>query len=131
MKTFRLLLGAGSGLAFLTVGLGAFGAHALKNLVGAAELEIFRTGVHYQGLHALGLLVIALLARLRPSPLLTWAGTLLFAGVILFSGSLYLLALTGIRGFGAVTPIGGLAFLAGWGCLTAAAWRWPENEKSS
>ena len=93
---------------FLAVGLGAFGAHALKSRLTPDMLAIFETGVRYQVYHALALL---LLAALRGPNKSGWCFT---AGIVLFSGSLYLLALTGVRKWGAVTPIGGLLFLAGW-----------------
>ncbi|MBI5246104.1 MAG: DUF423 domain-containing protein [Elusimicrobia bacterium] len=93
---------------FLAVGLGAFGAHALKTRLTPEMLAIFETGVKYQVYHALALL---LLAALRGPSKAAWCFS---AGIVLFSGSLYILAFTGIRKFGAITPIGGLLFLAGW-----------------
>lgn len=98
----------GAGLMFLAVGLGAFGAHALKARLSPDMLAIFETGVRYQVYHALALL---LLASLRGPSKAAWCFT---AGIALFSGSLYILALTGVRKWGAVTPIGGVLFLAGW-----------------
>jgi uncharacterized membrane protein YgdD (TMEM256/DUF423 family) len=109
------VLGAVS--AFLGVALGAFGAHALKSRLSSEALAIFETGVRYQMFHALALLVVA--ARL-PDPRGSIAGWLFVAGTVLFSGSLYALALTGIRGLGAITPVGGLCFLAGWALLALA-----------
>jgi len=93
---------------FLAVGRGAFGAHALKARLSPEMLAIFETGVKYQVYHALALL---LLAALRGPSKAAWCFT---AGIVIFSGSLYILALTGIRKFGAITPIGGVLFLAGW-----------------
>ena len=93
---------------FLAVGLGAFGAHALKERLSPEMLTIFETGVRYQVYHALALL---LLAALRGPGKAAWCFT---AGIVLFSGSLYILALTGVKKWGAVTPIGGVLFLAGW-----------------
>lgn len=98
----------GAGFMFLAVVLGAFGAHALKNRLTPDMLAVFETGVRYQVYHALALL---LLASLRGPEKAAWCFT---AGIIVFSGSLYALALTGTRKWGAVTPIGGLLFLAGW-----------------
>ncbi|MBI2789101.1 MAG: DUF423 domain-containing protein [Elusimicrobia bacterium] len=98
----------GAGLMFLAVGLGAFGAHALKARLEPDMLAVFETGVRYQVYHALALL---LLASLRGPSKAAWCFTV---GIALFSGSLYLLALTGVRKWGAVTPIGGVLFLAGW-----------------
>ncbi|MDD5302521.1 MAG: DUF423 domain-containing protein [Elusimicrobia bacterium] len=98
----------GAGFMFLAVGLGAFGAHALKARLSPEMLAIFETGVRYQAYHALALL---LLAALRGPSKAGWCFT---AGIVLFSGSLYLLALTGARKWGAVTPIGGVLFLIGW-----------------
>ena len=98
----------GAGFMFLAVGLGAFGAHALKTRLTQDMLAIFETGVRYQVYHALALL---LLAAVRGPSKAGWCFT---AGIVLFSGSLYLLALTGVRKWGAVTPIGGVLFLIGW-----------------
>ncbi len=103
-----LMMRLGAGFMFLAVGLGAFGAHALKARLEPDMLAIFETGVRYQIYHALALL---LLAGLRGPSKAAWCFT---AGIALFSGSLYILALTGVRKWGAVTPIGGVLFLAGW-----------------
>lgn len=103
-----LMVRLGAGLMFLAVGLGAFGAHALKARLTPEMLAIFETGVKYQVYHALALL---LLASLRGPSKAAWCFTF---GIALFSGSLYLLALTGVRKWGAVTPVGGVLFLAGW-----------------
>ena len=103
-----LMMRLGAGFMFLAVGLGAFGAHALKAKLAPDMLVIFETGVRYQVYHALALL---LLASLRGPSKAAWCFT---AGIALFSGSLYLLALTGVRKWGAVTPIGGVLFLIGW-----------------
>lgn len=109
--------------AFSGVGLGAFAAHALKSQLSPEYLAVFQTAVHYQMLHALALLGLALLARQLPGRWLVAAGNLLVLGVVLFSGSLYALALSGVGALGMVTPLGGLAFLAGWWCLGVHAWR--------
>ena len=116
-----LLLAAFFG--FTGVGLGAFAAHALKNRLSSEYLAVFQTGVHYQMLHALALLALALLVRQLPGRLLLVAGYLFALGIVLFSGSLYALTLSGISALGMITPVGGLAFLAGWLCLGLSAWR--------
>ena len=108
----------GAALAFLGVMLGAFGAHALKNKFPEPKHEQYwNTAVQYQMYHALGLLVIGILSMdslIGDSTLLSWASYLMFAGVIFFSGSLYILAITGVKRLGAITPIGGLLFLVAW-----------------
>jgi uncharacterized membrane protein YgdD (TMEM256/DUF423 family) len=106
--TPELMTRLGAGFMLLAVGFGAFGAHALKSRLDPGMLAIFETGVRYQAYHALGLL---LLAALRGPGKAAWCFT---AGIVVFSGSLYVLALTGVRKWGAVTPVGGLLFLAGW-----------------
>ena len=115
------LFGAlGASLALLAVALGAFGAHALQDRLEPRALEIFDTAVRYQMSHALALVLLAaLLPRLHPGLGLT-AGWAFVAGILVFSGSLYLLVATGVGRWGAVTPIGGVAFLVAWGCLVAA-----------
>lgn len=121
MRVF-IVLGAINML--VAVLLGAFGAHALRARLSADWLAIWQTGVHYQMVHALGLLALAfLLDRTGAAPFRA-AGWLMFAGIVLFSGSLYLLVLTQVRLLGAVTPIGGLAFLAAWAWTAYGAWRW-------
>lgn len=114
-------------LGFLAVALGAFGAHALKERLSAEALGWWQTGVLYQGLHALALLGVALAAAARPGRLLHVAGVCFALGVLVFSGSLYVLALTGARWLGAVTPLGGLLLLAGWLALLGAARRRPTD----
>jgi len=122
MDRIFFVLGALSGA--MAVGLGAFGAHGLKTRLPADLLATFETGVRYQMYHALALLAVAWAAtRWSGSHLPTSAGWLFVAGTVLFSFSLYLLALTGQRWLGAVTPLGGVAFVAGWVCLALAAWR--------
>jgi uncharacterized membrane protein YgdD (TMEM256/DUF423 family) len=101
--------------AFIGVGMGAFGAHALKATLSPEMLAIYQTGVAYQMWHALGLLGIGILRQLDPdSKLIPWAGWLMFIGILLFSGSLYLLALLNLRWLGMITPIGGVCFLIAW-----------------
>ena len=119
----RTFLALGSLSALVSVAAGAFGAHALKARLAPDLLAAFETGARYQMFHALGLVAVAWAAGRFPGALVGAAGWLLVAGTVLFSGSLYLLALTGTRGLGAVTPLGGLAFLAGWACLAWAALR--------
>ncbi|HEY0970641.1 MAG TPA: DUF423 domain-containing protein [Gemmatimonadales bacterium] len=116
-----LLLGAIS--AGLAVAAGAFGAHALRARLSAGDLAVFETAVRYQMYHALALLAVAWVAQQVPGALPRAAGWLFVAGTVVFSGSLYTLVLAGQRWLGAVTPIGGVAFLAGWACLAAAALR--------
>ncbi len=120
-----LMLGAVSGL--IAVGAGAFGAHALRARLTPELLGVFETGARYQMYHALALVVAAWVVSRWPESLAAWAGWLFLAGTIVFSGSLYALALTGVRWLGAVTPLGGLCFLAGWLCLALAAARAPSG----
>ncbi|MFA7623364.1 MAG: DUF423 domain-containing protein [Pusillimonas sp.] len=105
------------------VGAGAFGAHGLKAILSADMLAIWQTAVLYQMIHGLGILGIAALLAHRPDNRMVVAGLLMFAGIVIFSGSLYILTLTGVRGLGAITPVGGAAFIAGWALLAWAAWR--------
>ncbi len=102
---------------FLAVALGAFGAHGLKNHFDDYQMSVFRTGVDYQFYHSLALGLVACLLRNFPMPLFKASAILFVVGMVVFSGSLYLLAFTKIRLLGAITPIGGLCFLAGWACL--------------
>ena len=119
-RTF-LLVGAFAGC--VGVALGAFGAHGLRTRLSAEMLAVFETGVRYQMYHALAILVVALAAARLDGWLIRAAGWLFTTGIVLFSGSLYALALSGVTWLGAVTPVGGLAFLAAWGCLVIAALR--------
>jgi uncharacterized membrane protein YgdD (TMEM256/DUF423 family) len=113
----------GAAFAFLGVGLGAFGVHGLRSVLDAEALQTFETGARYQMYHALGLVLLAALSpRLAEGPA-TWTGWLFTAGILLFSGSLYLLAVTGTRWLGAITPLGGLCLLAGWALLVYAGVR--------
>jgi uncharacterized membrane protein YgdD (TMEM256/DUF423 family) len=114
------VIGAASG--FIAVALGAFAAHGLKARLAPDVLATFEVGVRYQMYHALALFAVAWACTRWPGTLANAAGWLFVAGTLVFSGSLYLLALTGEKWLGAVTPLGGLAFLAGWACLAAAAW---------
>jgi len=115
-----LVLGALSG--FSSVAAGAFGAHALRQRLDEKLLAVFETGARYQMFHALALLVIGALAARGESRALAVAGWAMVAGTVLFSGSLYALALSGVRGLGAITPLGGVAFLVGWLALAWAVW---------
>ena len=110
-----ILLGAING--FLAVAFGAFAAHALENILSPGLLEIFNTGVEYQALHALALLIVGLLGTSPQTKGLTLAGWSFATGILLFSGSLYLMALTDGRWLGIITPFGGTAFLLGWAAL--------------
>jgi uncharacterized membrane protein YgdD (TMEM256/DUF423 family) len=118
----RLFLALGAWSAFVAVAAGAFGAHALRARLAPDLLAVFETGARYQMYHALGLVAVAwALSRSGGAGLPLLAGWLFVAGTVLFSGSLYLLALSGVRWLGAVTPLGGAAFLAGWVCLALGA----------
>ena len=120
----RLALTLAALLLFAAVGLGAFGAHALKTRLAPDMQAIWQTAVQYHVWHALGLLAVGLFTMQRPdAPGASLAAWLFVAGIVLFSGSLYALALSGVRGLGAVTPFGGVAFLAGWLAFAWAAWR--------
>jgi uncharacterized membrane protein YgdD (TMEM256/DUF423 family) len=123
MPTDRLFFALGAVLAGLSVAFGAFGAHGLRNSLSLEDLDIFETGARYQMYHALALLAVAWAYARWEAPLIQVAGWLFVAGLVIFSGSLYALVLTGQRWLGAVTPIGGLALLAGWVLLAWAAFR--------
>jgi uncharacterized membrane protein YgdD (TMEM256/DUF423 family) len=117
-KTFLLL---GAVAAFLAVALGAFGAHGLRARLSPEMLAVFQTGVQYHMSHALALILVSGIMGRMSGWLIQTAGWCFAAGIVFFSGSLYLLAVTGVTILGAVTPIGGLLFLAGWACLAFAA----------
>jgi len=124
MTTGRIFLAAGGIAMLAAVALGAFGAHALKARLSAEMLAVWRTGVEYHVYHALGLLAVGLIsAQFADSTLLKWSGWLMLAGIVLFSGSLYALALSGERWLGAITPIGGVAFLGAWALFVIAVLR--------
>ncbi|MEX2156997.1 MAG: DUF423 domain-containing protein [Gemmatimonadales bacterium] len=110
---------AGSVSAFLAVAVGAFGAHALRSRLHPTLLAAFESGARYQMFHALALLAVAWAASRWPSLPVRAAGWLFIGGTVVFSGSLYVLALTGARWIGALTPLGGLLFLGGWVALAA------------
>lgn len=115
----------GAAFMLLGVGAGAFGAHGLSSYFERYPnlAATYETAVRYHIYHALGLFAAAWLADKWPAALTTWAGYLFLAGILIFSGSLYLLVFTRQSWLGAITPIGGVAFIAGWGCLLLAAWR--------
>jgi uncharacterized membrane protein YgdD (TMEM256/DUF423 family) len=117
-RTFLLV---GAVAAFLGVALGAFGAHGLRARISPEMLAVFETAVRYQMYHALALVLTSVLMSRMGGWLAVTAGWCFIAGIALFSGSLYALALTGVTVLGAITPLGGLAFLAGWACLSLAA----------
>ena len=119
--TCKILIVTGTINAFLTIGIGAFGAHALKNRITPDMLVLFNTAAHYHGYHALGLILVGVSGYwLTSTRLLKWAGSLMFTGIMLFSGSLYLLSITGVRTLGMITPFGGIAFLLAWLLFTIA-----------
>lgn len=123
MARFFLIVAGISGL--LAVALGAFGAHGLRQRLAPDLLAIYQTGVQYHIYHTLALLAAGVLLLHAPqSTALRWCGWLFIAGITIFSGSLYVLSITGVRWLGAITPLGGGAFLAGWVALAVAAWRW-------
>ena len=124
MLLTRLFLTAAAILAGLAVAAGAFASHALKERLTERALEIFETAARYQMYHALALFLVAiLLSRTETiAPTLSIAGYAFIAGITIFSGSLYALSLTDIKWLGAITPLGGAAFLVGWGCVAIAAW---------
>lgn len=121
----RLLLALGAVAGFSAVAFGAFGGHGLRKKLAAVEdgakrLEWWQTGASYHLAHALAIGLAALVAERAPGAWAAAAAWAFLAGIALFSGSLYVMALTGLRRLGAITPLGGLAFLAGWGCVIAA-----------
>lgn len=119
----RLFFSLGAVFALIAVGAGAFGSHGLRGRLDADMLGVFEIGVRYQMYHALALLGAAWAATRWPGAWVTASGALFAVGIIIFSGSLYVLSLSGIRWLGAITPIGGLALLAGWLCLALAPFR--------
>lgn len=122
MAKWFVIIGAVSG--FLSVALGAFGAHGLNDKLSEHFMDIYQTGVQYQMYHSLSLLLIGILTnQWRNCAELLWSGYLMIVGIILFSGSLYVLSLTGITWLGAITPLGGTALLVGWFLLGLAAYK--------
>jgi uncharacterized membrane protein YgdD (TMEM256/DUF423 family) len=122
MAKLFITLASLSGMSAVT--FGAFGAHALKGKLDAHALEVFETAVQYHFYHSLALLAVGILALSQPhTTILKSSGWLFTIGIVVFSGSLYLLSVTGIRWLGAITPVGGLAFIGGWACLAAIGWK--------
>ncbi|TVP72690.1 MAG: DUF423 domain-containing protein [Gemmatimonadales bacterium] len=119
----RLLFLFGAGAGFLAVALGAFGAHALRDRLDPRMLEVFEVGVRYQLVHAVLLVVVAVLLARSGDGWFLGAGIALVVGMVFFSGSLYGLSLGGVRWLGAVAPVGGTAFLVGWALLAVGGWR--------
>lgn len=125
MQRMFLLFGATFG--FLAVALGAFGAHAIKGQISTEMLAVFQTGVQYQAMHAIALLLVAVLSDRLPEKQVRLAGYLFAVGIVIFSGSLYALSLTGVKALGAITPLGGLAFMGGWLSLVYAGLKMPAK----
>lgn len=119
----RVFFALGAFSAFIGVSAGAFAAHGLENRLSPEMLSIFEIGVRYQMYHAFALISTAWAYTKWPNLIVIVAGWLFVFGTILFSGSLYLLSISKTGWFGAITPLGGLAFLAGWLCLAWCAWR--------
>ena len=119
----NLYFAIGAAFSLLSVLLGAFGAHTLKGRLSEEMLGIFEVAVRYQMYHGIGLIVVSWAFSQWQSLYIPAAGWCFIVGILIFSGSLYILSLTGLRWLGAITPIGGLAFIAGWGCLVIAAFR--------
>lgn len=129
VRTFLFL---GTLFALLSVALGAFGAHILRDRLSVSDLAIFQTGVQYQGFHAFALILVGMCWMARPKlDRLKLAGWLFVGGTIIFSGSLYALSLTGVKWLGAITPIGGVCFLTGWLIAAMVAASLPEDPHSS
>lgn len=123
MPMDRFFFTVGSLMALLAVALGAFAAHGLKTRLSPDMLTIFEVGVRYQMYHALGLIAVAWASSRWPQSSAGLAGWSFILGIVIFSGSLYLLSVTGIRWLGAITPVGGVAFLIGWLLLAWTVWR--------
>ncbi|MCH1572137.1 MAG: DUF423 domain-containing protein [Longimicrobiales bacterium] len=119
----RILFALGALFGALGVGLGAFGAHALRATLTPQDLATFEIGVRYQLYHALALIAVAWATTQWEATTVTFAGWAFVTGIVIFSGSLYVLVLTGQRWLGAITPIGGVALIVGWTLLAWSAWR--------
>lgn len=122
-KTATLFIMLGAFFAFVSVTAGAFGAHALRAILEPHQLAVYETAAKYQMYHALALIVVGSLAYQAPDAHLTRAAWFFCVGILLFSGSLYIVATLGIGWVGAITPIGGVAFLCGWALMILAFWR--------
>ncbi|MGD1804806.1 DUF423 domain-containing protein [Dapis sp. BLCC M126] len=120
----KIFLVIASILGGLSVVAGSFATHALKQKLSQYSLDIFQTGTRLQMYHSLALLMVAFLLTIKDLPqlLIVIAGYAFIAGIAIFSGSLYVLSLTGIKWLGAITPIGGVAFIVGWSCMAIAGW---------
>jgi uncharacterized membrane protein YgdD (TMEM256/DUF423 family) len=127
MMNTRLFIIVAALNMFIAIGAGAFGAHGLKRILSEEMLAIWQTAVTYQMAHALGLFIVTILSYKLATPLLSWSAYLMLGGIVLFSGSLYILAVSGIRTLGAITPIGGVLFLAAWVCVVIAAIKTPNT----
>jgi uncharacterized membrane protein YgdD (TMEM256/DUF423 family) len=122
MAKLFITLASLSGL--LAVVFGAFGAHALKGRLDSSALGVYETAVQYHFYHSFALLAVGIIALNQPqTAMLKSSGSLFIVGIFVFSGSLYILSLTGLRWLGAITPLGGLAFIGGWACLAATGWK--------
>lgn len=121
-KIFAVL---GAVLAFLAIGIGAFGAHALKQKISKDMLEVFEVGVRYHMYHALALFAIAWAIAFFLHPLIALSGWMILLGTVIFSGSLYILSITSIKWWGMITPIGGIILLLGWLLLIIGIWKSP------
>jgi uncharacterized membrane protein YgdD (TMEM256/DUF423 family) len=119
----KMILLAGAFAAMLAVLLGAFAAHGLKGRLPDTMMSAFQTAVQYQMYHSLGLILLVILYRQQAQPLLVWSAGFMLAGIVLFSGSLYMLALSQIRWFGPITPIGGLCFIIAWMLLVVSVFK--------
>lgn len=119
----KAILLTGSAFLALAVITGAFGAHALKARLAGDMMQIYKTAVEYHFYHSLGLLFVGILSLQFHSGLINWSAICLTMGIILFSGSLYVMALTGIKWLGAITPVGGISFIAGWLLLFLSVWK--------
>ncbi|MEP5567360.1 MAG: DUF423 domain-containing protein [Halioglobus sp.] len=120
----KLFITLASLSGMLAVTFGAFGAHALRDKLDSDMMGVFETAVQYHFYHSLALLAVGVIALSQPQTvMLKSAGWLFLLGIAVFSGSLYILAITGTKWLGAVTPLGGLSFIAGWACLSAAGWK--------
>ena len=122
MNSARTLATSGALLALATV-FGAFGAHALKSHLAPDRLQVYETAVRYHFFHALGLLGIGITMRFVDASAVRWSAMLVLVGIVLFSGSLYALTFGAPRALGAITPLGGLAMIAGWICFAVGVWR--------
>jgi uncharacterized membrane protein YgdD (TMEM256/DUF423 family) len=117
----KILLSIAACSAMLSVILGAFAAHGLKTKLSETLLNTFQTGVQYQMYHSLAIMLLIILYRQMPQSLLLYSAGFMIAGIVLFSGSLYMLAITQIKWFGPITPLGGVCFIIGWALFIAAA----------